>query len=185
MPATKSHLHSHRWAAAFAAGLLASAALLAGCGISYGDNDKSTELFKSLTVAGDLVPGGHVSIRLVYAQPYASAINVACVLIAKGGQDGPAPTPLPAMTPEEPGATPTPPAIPAPVPTPRHTILNILEEPIRGKAVETPIEYSTPEPGSLTGEFTVPQASGPYEVRCYTPADLNNRITKNISIASQ
>jgi len=166
------------------------AALLAGCGISYGDGDKGTELFESLTVGGDLVTGGQVTIELAYTQPYAVNISVACVLIAKGGQDEApsttaAPTAAPALTPEEPNATATVIAIPGPVPTPRHKVLDILQEQIQAKPDETPIEYSTPVPGTIDGAFTAPEAPGAYEVRCYTPADLNNAIRKRITIASR
>ena len=185
MPATTSYLSDRRWAAAFAGALLVLAALLAGCGISYGDDDKSTELFKRLTVAGDLYTGGRVTLELEYTQPYAVNITVACALLAKGGQDAELSPPLPQETPAEPGATPTPLVIPAPVPTPRHNVLDILQEPIRAKPGETPIEYSTPVPGTIDGEFTAPDLPGAYEVRCYTPADLNNRITKNITIAQR
>ena len=171
------------------------ASVFAACGISYGSDSSETELFKSITVDGAFVTGGRMTIELTYEQPYPAALDVVCALVAREGQDHPAKPP--ATNTPNPDIEPTPPAIPPPPATPRHKVLDILEDTIPANTSVTtepgtPEEFVfkpgsndnplTPVPGTLNGEFTAPEEPGLYAVRCYTPADANNTMAKEFRI---
>lgn len=168
--------------------------VFAACGISYSE-DSGTELFKSIAIDGDLVTGGQIALELSYEQPYPAAIRVLCALVARGGQDHEAAPP--ATNTPNPDVEPTPLEIPPPPPTPRHKVLDILDEEIPANTSvttnpATPVELLfepgskdnplTPMPGTLRGAFTAPEEPGLYAIRCYTPADVNNTISKEFRI---
>lgn len=163
--------------------LCAVAAVLVACGIRLHSAEHETELFKRLTVDGELVTGGHVTLQLAYNQPYSVNVTVSCVLVARGGQDLPPAPPVELNTPD-PNAEPTPLGIPGPIPTPKHRVLDILSETIDPNPGGAPPDEATPEPGTIDGEFTAPAAPGRYAVYCYTPADPNNVITREFSIGT-
>ncbi|MEX2157897.1 MAG: hypothetical protein WEB04_00665 [Dehalococcoidia bacterium] len=171
------------------------ASVFAACGIEYGSAGSETELFKSLTVDGELVTGGQVTIELSYEQPYPAAIRVLCALVAREGQDQEA-APSATNTPN-PEVEPAPLSIPPPPPTPRHKVLDILDEGIPANTSittnpATPVELLfepgssdnplTPIPGTLREAFTAPEEPGLYAIACYTPVDANNAISKEFRI---
>ena len=190
MPATTLRLTQFL----FACCLLAS--VFAACGIDYGSSSSETELFKSITVDGELVTGGRVTLDVNYEQPYPAAIRVLCALIAREGQDR-QPEP-PATNTPNPDVEPTPLRIPPPPPTPRHKVLDILDAEIPANTSVTagpgtPAELLfepgssdnplTPVPGTLRGGFTAPEEPGLYAITCYTPVDVNNAISEGFRIA--
>ena len=184
MPARSANLSPRRWSNGLPGALVALCALavlLVACGIRLHSAEHETELFKRLTVDGELVPGGRVTFHLAYEQPYSVNVTVSCVLVARGGQEMPPEPPVEVSTPD-PGATPTPLAIPAPVPTPKHRVLDILSEVLDPNPGDAPPGEATPAPGTIDGAFRAPEAPGRYAVYCYTPADANNVITKEFSI---
>lgn len=193
MPATTFASRAGLTRFLFACCVLAS--VFAACGIDYGASSSETELFKSLTVDGELVTGGRVALEVNYEQPYPAAIRVLCALVAREGQDHEAAPP--ATNTPNPDVEPTPLVIPPPPPTPRHKVLDILDEQIPANTSvttnpATPVELLfepgssdnplTPIPGTLHGEFTAPEEPGLYAVRCYTPVDANNAISKAFRI---
>ena len=186
MPAKSANLSRRRRSNGLPGALVALCALavlLVACGIRIHSAEHETELFKRLTVDGQLVTGGRVTFQLAYEQPYSVNVTVSCVLVARGGQEMPPEPPVVVTTPD-PNATPTPLAIPAPVPTPKHRVLDILSEIIGPNPGDAPPDEATPAPGTIDGEFSAPEAPGRYAVYCYTPADQNNVITKEFNISA-
>jgi hypothetical protein len=116
--------------------------------------------------------------ELDYEQPYQAVIAVECdVLIAAKPTPTPEPTEDPAGT-----ATPTPIRIPEPIATPRNRVSNILSEEIGANPNGGSADEATPTVGSMSREFTAPDAEGDYLVRCYTPLDRNNQIIETFTV---
>lgn len=160
--------------------------MLIACGISLGAGEDETDIFKQLGVEGDFSPGGALELTLEYAQQYPVAVDVECDLLAVDPEATATPqwTPVATSTPAD-GVTPTQVPIPKARPTPKHKVLEILVETL--PAVGTPETWSpsetTPVPGTITGGFSVPARPGRYVVKCFTPDDDNNSISKDITIA--
>ena len=164
--------------ALFASGLLVL--ILTACGISLGAGEEETEIFRSLTVEGDFRLGGSLRLILEFAQPYPVAVGIKCDLLAVDRE--PTPTPETAGAPEG-ERTPTPAAIPRVRPTPANKVQDILEETLRANPEGTPVGEATPVVDTITSSFTAPDRPGRYVVRCFTPADPNNAIFQEITIA--
>ncbi len=162
------HLAGALFASALALGLLTA------CGLSLHSGSSTTELFKSLTVGGDFRVGGKLSLTLRYAQPYPVTVDVACELRIAHVVGTPTPAPTPG----------TPPLvhIPAPVPTPASKVLDILAATLPINPNGGPANEVTPVLGTSERSFDAPQRPGNYLVKCYTPRDTNNAITKHITI---
>jgi hypothetical protein len=158
--------------------LLLLAMLFAGCGITLSQGHSQTEFFKRLVIVGPLVTGSELRIGLNYAQPYPVPLDVRCDLLnlAKA-----TPTPKPTKA-AGPKPTATPVHVPAAEPTPRNRISIVLQESVGPNKEGTTADESTPVLGSLTSRFTAPDRPGRYAVRCYTPADDNNQISRSFSI---
>ncbi len=158
-------------------------ALLLGCGITLSEGSPQTELFKSLTIQEALVSGGQLQLDLTYEQPYTAPLEVQCDLLTLAK-----PTPTPKLTPatvapaRKRTVTPTPVHIPAAQPTPRNRFAVILTENIGPNANGGIPGEVTPMPGSITRKFTSPPVPGRYRVRCYTPDDDNNQISKTFRV---
>jgi hypothetical protein len=163
--------------------LLTLAGLLVACGISLHSKSKTTELFKRLTVAGDLTTGGQVTFQLAYDQPYPVSVTISCVLVTAGAPPYVAPA-LPVNTPAR-NLPPTPIVIPAPIPTPKHYLADILTQTIDANPGTAAPDEATPVPGTLDGQFTAPATPGRYGVYCYTPADVNNVIKRFFTISAR
>ncbi len=58
--------------------------LLAGCGVSFGSSDKSTEIFQSLRVFREPNGGYNMVLQLDYRQPYTVDVGVSCSLKQNG-----------------------------------------------------------------------------------------------------
>ncbi len=166
-------------------GLALCAVVLAACGIGFSEEPEETELFKSLSVDGVLLPGEPLTLALEYEQPYTVAIDVRCDVL----DADPDPTATPAVT-----ATPyagrsdiTPPPtvvrIPRVRPTPVSKVLDILAQEIPANADGGVAGEVTPVPGRIEQRFFGPEAPGRYWARCFTPLDVNNAITRGFTIA--
>ena len=166
-----------------AAGLALLSALLLGCGITLSEGSSQTELFKKLTVQGSFVPGGELQLNLNYEQPYVAQIRVQCDLLTLA-KATPTPKLNPTATPPDPErtVTPTPVHIPAVEPTPRNRFAVILLQPIGPNVNGGTADEATPVPGGITRKFTAPPEPGRYRVRCYTPDDENNEISRSFRV---
>ena len=150
-------------------------ALLTACGITLSSGEDETELFKELTVEGEFRVGGTLSLTLSYAQPYPVTVDVACELLLVGFKGTPTPKPTP--------GTPPPAPIPNLEPTPVNKVLDILSQQLPNNAEGGPVDEATPLLGTVEHSFGAPERPGRYTVRCYTPRDENNAISKRITIA--
>src|SRR3990172_8037742 len=56
--------------------------LVTACGITLSSGEEETEIFKRLTVEGNRRLGENLTMRLEYAQPYNTEIDVVCELLA-------------------------------------------------------------------------------------------------------
>jgi hypothetical protein len=167
--------------ALFASGLFAL--VLAACGISLSAEEDGTEIFRHLTVEGDFRPAAALSLTLEYSRQYEVAVDVECYL---RDLDTSTPTPVStATTIPVPGMTPAPGQVSIfrPRPTPGNRVLLILSESLPPNPEGGPVGEATPVPGTITRRFFVPERPGRYSVRCFTPADDNNSISENITIA--
>lgn len=156
------------------------AGLLVACGITLGEGDEETELFRRIVVEGDLIPGAELKLGVDYSQPYPVALDVVCELLTL---EPLMPTPEGTETPES--RRPAPPTevrIPALRPTPEEKVLDILITSIGPNAEGGPADEATPVLGSISRRFRAPTEPGRYSVECYTPADDNNQISKTIRI---
>ncbi|MDZ4278601.1 MAG: hypothetical protein U1B78_05625 [Dehalococcoidia bacterium] len=153
-------------------------AVLMACGVSFGASEDGTELFKRLTVTGDFRRGSTLSLTLEYAQQYPVEVEVSCVLLQESS--GGTATPEPPDSGEPP--TPTDVVIPAPQPTPKGKVQDILRETLEANPDGGPVDEATPVPGTLERQFTAPTLPGLYEVACFTPKDDNNEIEQEIVI---
>lgn len=149
--------------------------LLTACGLSLGSGSTTTELFKSLTVAGDLRVGGQLTMTLQYAQPYPAGVEVACELRVAHL----AGTPTPRPTPVDPARV----RIPAEVSTPASKVQDLLDTALPVNPATASPDQATPLIGTIQHSFDAPKLPGEYVVKCYTPRDTNNAIVKRITIA--
>jgi cAMP phosphodiesterase len=69
--------------AAHLAALAVVALLLAGCGISLGGG-ASSELFSKLTIQGEPVVGGEMTLEVTHEQRYPVAVDISCFLVDPG-----------------------------------------------------------------------------------------------------
>ena len=159
--------------ALFVSGLML--ALLTACGITLSSGEDETELFKELTVDGEFRVGGTLSLTLSYAQQYPVAVDVACELLLVGFKGTPTPKPTP--------GTPPPAPIPNLEPTPVNKVLDILAQALPQNEQGGPFGEATPVLGTIERSFAAPALAGRYTVRCITPRDENNAISKRITIA--
>jgi len=156
--------------------------LLLACGISYGEDESGTELFKRLTIEGERRPFANLTLVLEYEQPYPTLIDVQCDLLEVESEATPRPSVTPTATLPE-GVTPTPPPIPKPRPTPRHRLATLVGEGLPENPEGGPVDEATPISGSIRKEFRSPEFAGRYSVWCYTPADENNGIVRQFTIS--
>jgi len=154
--------------------LLLGLAVLTGCGIRLSSGSDTTELFKGLIVQGDFRAGGRVSVTLQYAQPYPVTVDVACDLRHAHFRGTPTPQPAPGTT--------TPARLAYPPPTPVNKLFDIVGWTIPVNTDGGPVDEATPILGSFEHTFIAPQEPGRYVVKCYTPRDTNNAISRNITI---
>lgn len=168
--------------------IAAAAALLLACGVTLGSTTPKSEFFQSLTITGAFTAGSQLTLEVQYAQSYPVALDVVCDLLDPGR---PTPTSSPAPTPARGSAraaTATPARIPRPSTTPANRVFQIAAQNVgANEQVPTVIRDETlpevtPVTGSITREFAAPDQPGRYIVRCYTPADDNNRVRKTIRI---
>jgi hypothetical protein len=66
------------------AALAAAAFLLAGCGISLGNGGASSELFSKLSIHGEAVAGGEMTLEVTHKQRYPLAVDISCFLVQPG-----------------------------------------------------------------------------------------------------
>ena len=162
-------------------GLAFLAVLFLGCGISYGEDEEGTELFKRLEIEGERRPFSNLNLVLEYEQPYPALIDVQCDLIEIDSEATPQATVTPTATLPE-GVTPTPPPIPKPRPTPGHRLAILVGEGLPENPDGGPVDEATPIAGTIEREFRAPEFPGRYLVWCYTPADQNNGIVEQFTI---
>lgn len=127
--------------------------IFAGCGISLGAEERESEIFRGLTVEGDLAVGEQLTLALEYEQPYPVAIAVICE-VAEGNEEESGPTVQRILPPD-------------------------LPENPEGDA----IGEVTPEAGVMRQLFPAPDSPGSYIIRCFTKADESNDIERVITIA--
>lgn len=163
-----------RHAAGALLALLLGIAVLTGCGIRLSSGSDSTELFKGLTVQGDFRAGGRLSLTLQYAQQYPVTVDVACDLRHAHFRGTPTPEPTP--------GTPPPARLDDPRPTPASKVFDIVGWTLPVNPDGGPVNEATPVLGSFEHAFIAPQEPGRYIVKCYTPRDTNNAISRNITI---
>jgi hypothetical protein len=144
------------------------------CGISLGSDADDSELFTRLTVTGDFVPLGGLTLTLEYAQPYPVDIEVACEV-----RD---PDRSVAATPQAVEPTATPVTIPPQPKVSDKKLYDILAERVPANPSGGPFGTATPAGGVIERSFAAPEQPGSYEVRCYTPGDANNVIKRTITI---
>jgi hypothetical protein len=167
--------------------LFASCLLLltvTACGISLGTTEDETETFKGLTVEGDFREGHVLKLVLQYAQPYPVEVAVECVLLEVDPESTATPevTPTATNTPAK-DATPTPVVIPGTRPAPKNKVMDILAQELPANPQDVEPAEATPVLGTIQKEFLAPRRPGRYIVRCLTPEDDNNAISKSITIA--
>jgi hypothetical protein len=63
--------------------LATAALLLAGCGISFGGGT-SSELFSKLSLEGEPVVGGQMTLEVTYEQRYPLPVDISCFLVESG-----------------------------------------------------------------------------------------------------
>ena len=151
--------------------------LVLACGITLSAGDGETELFKDLTITGDFVPYGALTLRLEYAQVYNVDVRASCDLLIVDPDWTPTPKPSPGPTP-----TATEVAIPRVRPTPANTMYGILNQTLPFNPEGSVAEEATPVPGVIEKLFSAPSEPGRYIVRCYTPDDQNNAIAESFTI---
>ena len=147
------------------------------CGITLSAGDDETELFKRLTITGDLLPNSTLTLRLEYARVYPVDVRAVCNLLLEDPDWTPTPKPSPGPTP-----TATEVVIPKVRPTPSNTLYEILAETLPANPEGGAVDEATPVPGVIERQFTVPGEPGHYIVRCYTPLDENNAIAESFTI---
>jgi hypothetical protein len=157
------------------------AVLLLGCGITLSQGHSQTEVFKSLTLTGSFVVGGELQLAFNYAQPYSTSLDVQCEVLTAAKAP---PTPKPTADPSGRKITPTPVKIPAPEKTPANRVELVFTTSIGPNPNGSTADEATPVPGSFTHKFNAPKTSGRYKLRCFTPADDNNSISKTFSITA-
>lgn len=158
---------------------------LTACGISLSAEQDGTEIFEGLTVEGDFSAGGTLNLTLHYAQPYPVDVDVECVLVEVDpvSTATPEPTTSASGTPaKEP--TPTPVVIRRVKSEPANKVLDILKEELPANPQDLPPAEATPVRGTIEKSFTAPERPGRYRVKCLTPDDDNNQISKSITITS-
>ena len=151
--------------------------LVLACGITLSAGDDETELFKDLTITGDFVPYGALTLRLEYAQVYNVDVRASCDLLIVDPDWTPTPKPSPGPTP-----TATEVVIPRVHPTPSNTVDEILAETLPANSEGGVVDEATPVPGVIERQFTAPGELGQYIVRCYTPDDQNNAIAESFTV---
>jgi hypothetical protein len=161
------------------------AIMLTACGISLDAGEDGSEIFEGLTVEGDFSAGGTLTLILDYAQPYPVDVDVECILLEVDPESTATPevTPTATSTPVE-GVTPMPVAIPRIRPTPAKKVLDILAEELAANPQDVPPAEATPVRGTIEESFTAPERPGRYKVKCLTPDDDNNSISKSITITA-
>ena len=133
--------------------LLTGLVLAAGCGVDFSTEAQESEILKTLTISGDFAPGGALTLRLDYEQPYPTLINVSCDLLK--GRSGKRAERL---------------------------VANIMEKPLVVNDNGGPVPEATPIAESIEQEFSAPADAGSYEVNCYTVGEEDNDIERVITI---
>ena len=187
-----------RRARCYLLGALLSSALItiiiAACGVSLDAGEEGTETFNRLSIAGDFRAGGSLSLTLEYQLQYPVTVLVACHVLAPRPLATPTPKPTPTLPPEletvlpalpslTPRIAPTVIHIPMAKPTSTRKVAEILTEQLPPNPEGGPVGEATPVLGTIERDFTAPDQPGRYTVRCFTPADENNRIDEKITIA--
>lgn len=165
-------------------GLICAISLfLLACGIEFGEAADDTEILKSITIQGEIVPGEPITLVLEYAQQYPVKVVVKCDLLSV--EDIPTETPLPTgtvsplairRTPE-----PTLPKIPRVRPTPLNKVIEILGTTLEPNEDGGPVGEATPVLGTIERRFFAPEP-GDYVVWCYTKVDQNNAIFEELTV---
>ena len=151
--------------------------LVIACGITLSAGDDETELFKRLTITGDIHHDSTLTLKLEYAQVYPVDVRAACDLLIVDPDWTPTPKPSPGPTP-----TATEVVIPKVRPTPSNTLYEILAETLPANPEGGAVDEATPVPGAIERQFTAPGEPSQYIVRCYTPDDVNNAIAERFTI---
>ena len=143
----------------------------AGCGISLSADEDESEIFRALSVEGELTAGGEVTLTLAFEQPYPVDVAVECDLLAAEERTRALVTP-PAETPAAASRRPD-------------TVLLILAESLPANPQGGPVGEATPAPGTLERSFSLPDLPGRYRVECFTPAEPRNTIGQAISVQAE
>ena len=146
--------------------LAAFALIFAGCGITLSADEDESEMFRELTLEGDLIVGGALELKLAYEQPYPVDVAVECEL--RSAEEG--------TRPATPGPRETPPARPG-------RVLLILTQQVPANPAGGAVGEATPEAGVIQGAFSLPDVAGRYRVVCFTPDDETNAIGQTIILA--
>lgn len=129
---------------------------IAACGITLSIENSGSEIFKELTIEGELTAGEELALSLAYEQPYPVEILVVCDLLDPLAEDEDA---------EE--------------------LARILSQSVAPNSAGGPPDEATPEPGTIQQTFAAPASPGLYLVRCRTEADEDNAIFEEIKIVAR
>ena len=155
-----------------------------GCGIDFGEASEETEVFKDVSIEGPFIAGEPITLSVEIAQQYPVDLLIRCDLLTM--EDVPTVTPTvtetlsalaPRRTPE-----PTLARIPRVRPTPVNKLMEVLGTTVQPNAQGGPVGEATPVLETLERRFLAPEP-GDYTIWCYTPADLNNGIFQDFSVA--
>ncbi len=139
-----------------AVSLVLSAIIAAGCGVSFDSNPEESEILKELSVTGDFVPGGALTLTLDYEQPYPALISVACDVLEDRN-----------------------------APRAERQVAHIPEKPLAVNDNGGPVGEATPIAERLEQQFTAPERPGRYQLDCYTVGEEDNDIERIITISPE